>query len=272
MHKFISLDLQILPAEKACISAISSAALYGKGIFTTLAIYNATPFLWEKHWRRLQENAAKLDIELKNFDEDTVKTALLEMIFQNKLKRGRARLTVFDESASGIWSFRSKNKTRLLITTAAFRAIKKESLLTVSPFAVNSTSPLANIKSCNYLENILAVEEAKSRGFDEGLRLNEKGEIAAASMANMFWVKNKNIFTPSLETGCLAGTTREFLIDNFNVQEVRAGLNEIIEADEVFLTSAGIGISPASFGNARKKNHPMVSKMNKLLDFHRVKA
>ena len=73
MHKFISFNRQILPAEQDLISPISSAALYGKGIFTTLAIYNAKPFLWEKHWRRLLTHSAKLNIDLTNFDEESVK-------------------------------------------------------------------------------------------------------------------------------------------------------------------------------------------------------
>lgn len=157
------------------------------------------------------------------------------------------------------------------MTTADLREIKSELLLSLSPFSINSKSPLVNIKSCNYLENLLALEEAKQRGFDETIRLNEKGEIVSASMANIFWVKKENIFTPSMETGCLAGTTREFLMDNFAVQEVKAGLNEINQADEIFLTSTGIGICRANFGNATAKSNPLVSKLAKLLDLHRVK-
>lgn len=240
MH--VSFNLQILPAEKVSISAISSAALYGKGIFTTLAIYNAKPFLWEKHWRRLKENSAKLNIDLNDFDEEAVKNALSQIILQNNLKTGRARLTFFDESANGIWSFESPNKTSFLITTANLRETKTEIRLTVSPFPANSKSPLANVKSCNYLENLLVFEEAKKRGFDEAIRLNEKGEIVSASMANIFWVKDEKIFTPSLETGCLAGTTRSFLLENFSVEEKTTSFDKLSSADEIFLTSAGIGL------------------------------
>ncbi len=272
MPKFVSFNLQILPVEKVSISVISSAALYGKGIFTTLGVYHAKPFLWEKHWRRLRENSAKLDIDLSKFDEEAVKNALSHIILQNKLETGRARLTFFDESATRIWNFESQNKTSFLITTADWQKTKTEMRLTISPFAVNSKSPLANVKSCNYLENLLAFEEAKKRGFDEALRLNEKGEIVSVSMANIFWVKDEKILTPSLETGCLAGTTREFLMENFSVQEVKADLNEINEADEILLTSAGINIRPANFGNAQKKKVSIVSKLAEFLDLKKVKA
>jgi branched-subunit amino acid aminotransferase/4-amino-4-deoxychorismate lyase len=268
----VSFNLLILPAEKNFISAISSAAFYGKGVFTTLAIYNGKPFLWEKHWRRLRENSARIGLDLSGYGEKTVKHALSDLVLLNNLKTGRARVTFFDESASRIWNFKSKNKTSLLITTAEFQKPKDELLLTVSPFSVNSKSPLANTKSCNYMENLLAMEEGKKRGFDEAIRLNEKDEIVSATMANIFWVKDEKIFTPALETGCLAGTTREFLMENFPVLETKAKLEEISQADEIFLTSAGIGICAASFENDEENFSPITSKVNEFLDLQRLKA
>jgi 4-amino-4-deoxychorismate lyase len=101
------------------------------------------------------------------------------------------------------------------------------------------------VKSCNYLENILSLEDAKDRGFDEAIRLNEKGEIVSACLANLFWKKDVAIFTPSLETGCLKGTTRGFILENFTVEERKAELIELEKADEIFLTSAGIGVIKA---------------------------
>ena len=132
------------------------------------------------------------------------------------------------------------------MTTGDLREVPDKLRLTVSPFLVNSTSPLAGIKSCNYLENILALEEAKKRGFDEAVRLNERGEIVAACLANIFWRKNEQLFTPSLATGCLAGTTREFVLENETGFETKAGLEVLKNADEIFLTSAGLGICKIS--------------------------
>ncbi|MCY7375698.1 MAG: aminotransferase class IV [Pyrinomonadaceae bacterium] len=246
MHKFICFNHQILPAENAFLPANSAAALYGKGIFTTVAIYNFKPFLWEKHWQRLTANANTIEIDLQNFTEQKVKNALLEIIEKNNFRTGRARLTFFDESSPAFWQTDSKNKTGFTIQTADFRQIKNKLNLTVSPFLVNSTAPLVGVKSCNYLENIMAWESAKAKGFDEAIRLNEKGEIVAACLANVFWKKNGAIFTPHLETGCLNGTTREYVSENLAVEETKAQLEEIIEADEIFLTSAGIGVVRAA--------------------------
>lgn len=241
MHAFASLNLKIYSPDEIKLSAISSAALYGRGIFTTVAIYNGKPFLWEKHWRRLIENAGKVGLNLSEFSEEKVKKAFTEIVVQNKSKNGRARITFFDESAISIWSFETNNKTSLLITTADFRKIKDINL-TVSPYPINSKSPLNGVKSCNYLENLIALEEAKQRSFDEAVRLNERGEIASACMANLFWIKDAKIFTPALKTGCLAGTTREFLLETPAIEEKTSTLEELNEADEIFLTSAGIGV------------------------------
>ncbi|MEO8072261.1 MAG: aminotransferase class IV [Acidobacteriota bacterium] len=224
------------------MSAISSAALYGKGIFTTLAIYESKPFLWEKHWERLTENAKKIGINLSGFSEESVKNSLLEIISKNKITNARARITFFDESASGVWNFEANKKTSLLITTGDLRKIPRNFRLTISPFRVNSTSPLVGVKSCNYLENILAFDDARAKGFDEAVRLNERGEIVSACLANIFWIKNERIFTSDLETGCLKGTTRSLIIENFPVEETKTKLAKLNNAETVFLTSSGIGI------------------------------
>jgi branched-chain amino acid aminotransferase len=271
MHTFASFNRKIHSPEEIKLSAVSSAVLYGRGVFTTVAVFDGKPFLWEKHWRRLTRNAGKIDLNLLEFSEDEVKKAFSEIIIQNELERGRARISFFDESADGAWSFETNNKTSLLITTADFREAK-DLHLTVSPYPVNSKSPLAGVKSCNYLENLIVLEDAKRQGFDEAIRLNEKEEIASASMANIFWVKDEKILTPALETGCLAGTTREFLTENLSVQQVKARINEIIEADEIFLTSAGLGICPAIFENEKNRSVSIMPKLIELLDFQRVKA
>ena len=247
MHKFVNFNHQITPAENAFLSANSAAAFYGKGIFTTVAIYNFKLFLWEKHWERLTANAKQIGVDFSDYTEQTVKKSLLEIVEKNAFRTGRARLTFYDESLTAIWQTDSKRGTSLLIQTADFRLIKDKFNLTVTPFRINSKSPLAGVKSCNYLENILAWEAAKAKGFDEAIRLNEKGEIVSACLANVFWKRNDEIFTPSLDTGCLKGTTRDYILENLTVIEKKAELDELLAADEIFLTSAGIGVAAAKF-------------------------
>ena len=242
MQEYVSFNNQTVSIRDTSVSALSAAALYGKGIFTTIAIQDEKPFLWEKHWRRLVSNAEKLKINLVEFSENLTKHALAEIIQENKVRNGRARITFFDESPSKIWPYKSTLKTSLLITTGDLRPVPDNFKLTVSPFPVNSRSPLAGVKSCNYLENLMTLDEAKNRGFHEAVRINERGEITSAAMANLFWLKDDVLYTPSLKTGCLAGTTREFVLENMACREALVSIDELNDAEAIFLTSAGLGV------------------------------
>jgi branched-subunit amino acid aminotransferase/4-amino-4-deoxychorismate lyase len=269
MHRFASFNQKLRSPDQINLSAASSAAFYGRGVFTTVAIYAQKPFQWEKHWRRLIENAAKIKLNISDFSETDIKNALFETINQNKVENARARITFFDESASGVWSFETNRKTSVLITTADFAETKNDLHLTISPFRVNSKSPLANVKSCNYLENVLALENAKENNFSEAVRVNERGEIAAACMANIFWIKDGEIFTPALETGCLDGTTRSFIAESakeigFEIFIIRTNLQELLKADEVFLTSAGISVASVKKIDEKIFKNETTAKLQKL--------
>ena len=233
-------------AAAANIPAMSVAAFYGKGVFTTIAIYDRDPFLWKKHWKRLERDAAKIGIDLNEFSEATTRAALEELINANSIQIGRARITFFDESATALWPYKATRLTSMLITTAGIRPAAENFKLTISPHRINSTSPLAGVKSCNYLEKIIAKDESNLRGFNEAIQLNERDEIASACMANVFWLRSGKLFTPSLESGCLPGTTREFILENINCEEVEAGIEELRTADDMFLTSAGLGVVQVS--------------------------
>lgn len=233
-------------------TARTSALLYGKGVFTTVAIFAGSPFLWEKHWRRLADGAAKIGLDLSEHSNKTVHEALSSEISSQCIIDGRARITFYDRTEGPHWSTNEISGTEIVILIAPKRSTKRDLKLTVSPFSLNSRSPLAGVKSCNYLENILAMDEAKGRGFHEAIRLNERGEITSGCMANVFWLKDGKLFTPALSTGCLAGTTREHIIENTEFEEVVAGIDALKIAEAIFLTSAGLGIAAVAEFEGRK--------------------
>lgn len=246
--------------------SIWGATLYGQGVYTTLAICSATPFLWEKHWTRLSANAASIGIDLSYQGEADTLGELNNEIAKTQLQAGRARITFSDESPSRIWSAENETKTSLSIIVAERRPIPENFKLTISSHRINTTSPLVGIKSCNYLEHLLAYEEATKRGFHEAIRLNERDEVASACMANVFWEKGGKLFTPSLRTGCLPGTTREYLLENIECEEVEAGIEELENAERIFLTSAGIGVVAVAALNGRKLD-TMAHTMPSLLPY-----
>ncbi len=277
MHEFVSFNNQILPACDTKIKVISSAVLYGRGVFTTLAIYESKPFLWEKHWFRLNQHAHQIGIDLSGFSDKETLRNLTQIIAKNNISNARCRLTFFDQSTSIIWQSpseqkTSEQKTSLLMQTADLREIKQYYRITQSPFSVNSKSPLAGIKSCNYLENILAFENATAGGFDEAVRLNENGDITSTCMANIFWIENEKIYTPSLKTGCLAGTIRELLLENFEIIQTEAKPEILDKATAIFLTSAGIGLSRAGFGDKERQISRTFRRLKEFLDLNQLKS
>lgn len=216
----------------------NNSHLYGKGVFTTVAIRDGEPLLWEKHWRRLVRDAEVVGVDISKHTEESTRRALDEVTMSD----GRARITFHDDSPSRLWTESGEIQTTLSIVIAPPREVRKPFRLTVSPFALNSRSPLAGVKSCNYLENILAKNEAEKRGFYEAVRVNEYAHIVSGCMSNIFWSSQDKLFTPSLSTGCLAGTTREYILENLDCEEGEFEISDVKSADAIFLTSAGMGI------------------------------
>jgi 4-amino-4-deoxychorismate lyase len=106
----------------------------------------------------------------------------------------------------------------------------------------NPYSHTAYIKSLNYTDNILEKERASGEGFDEVFFLNTHGEIAEGSVSNIFFVKDKKIYTPAIECGILDGIVRGWVINNFSVCVGRFVTEDITKADEVFITNSVMGI------------------------------
>jgi branched-subunit amino acid aminotransferase/4-amino-4-deoxychorismate lyase len=260
MHPVIYLNKTMVEATKARVAPVSSAMLYGRGVFTTLAIYNSQPFLWTKHWQRLTTHAKKLDIDFTGCNEKNVGGALEKLISVNQVKEGRARVIMLARHGRDIWKTKvpGAKKTDLLIMTGDPQKPLPTGLsLAVSPYRTNTFSPLSGIKSLNYLDHVLSWEEAQSRDFDEALVLNERGEIVSATTANLFWTKNGTLHTPNLSTGALAGITRECVIDIADkhfipVLEGIYEMTDLTDADEIFLTSSSLGVAAVTTFDFRR--------------------
>jgi 4-amino-4-deoxychorismate lyase len=244
------LNRTMVEATKARIAPVSSAMLYGRGVFTTVAIYNGAPFLWPEHWRHLLDHAGRLNIDCSGCTQQGVGEALEKLISVNRVRDGRARVILLARSGRDFWKTRTPGKkTDLLIMTGEAQKLPQAGMsLAVSPYRFNTFSPLIGISSLNYLEQVLSWEEAQSREFDEALMLNERGEIVSATMANIFWVKEGTVFTPTLSSGARDGVTRAAVIKLANkhfiplIEGVHE-LSDLTEADEIFLTSAGLGVA-----------------------------
>ena len=241
----------MVEATRARVAPVSSAMLYGRGVFTTVAIYHGAPFLWREHWQRLLAHSDRLSIDCSGCTEASVREALDKLIKVNKVVEGRARIILLARSGRDFWKAKiaGAKKTDLLIMTGESQHVPTAGMtLAVSPYRLNTFSPLTGIRSLNYLEQVLSWEEAQAREFDEAIMLNERGEIAAATMANIFWVKDGTVFTPALSTGAVAGVTRGAVLtlaeeESIPIVEGIYELGDLTEADEIFLTSANLGVA-----------------------------
>ena len=252
MHTRIVLNNRLIEAAKARLPAVTAATLHGRGVFTTLAVYDGKPFLWPEHWARLTLHAARAGVDYAAYDEEIVGASLQRLIEANNVGRGRARITLLGRAAGGPWKVegrKSATSTDLIIITGDARAVTDDGLaLTVSPYRVNTHSPLVGLKSVNYLEHVLSWEEARARDFDEAVVMNERGEVVSATMANIFWMKGGTLHTPALAAGALAGITRSQVLTLAEASAVPhvEGVFDLMhlgDADEIFLTSTGLGVS-----------------------------
>ena len=260
MHPVIYLNKVMLEATKARVAPVSSAMLYGRGVFTTVAVNRGKPFLWTKHWARLKDHANRLSINIVGCSEQSVGEALNKLIAVNRVKDGRARVIILARSGRDVWKTKdaSGRKSDLLIMTGEPQMVPAAGMsLAVSPYRVNSSSPLMGIRSLNYLEQVLSWEEAQTRDFHEAVMLNERGEIVSATMANIFWVKDGTLYTPALATGAIAGVTRAAVIELAEKQFIPViegvyELGDLVEAEEIFLTSASVGLAPVTTFDFRR--------------------
>jgi branched-chain amino acid aminotransferase len=140
----------------------------------------------------------------------------------------------------------------------------------VSSIRQNSRSPLSRLKTANYLNNILARKEAKAAGADKALLLNERDLLCEGSTGNIFLVSGGTLITPGVESGCLPGITRQTVIELANrlgikVVELEAQLEELMRADEAFLTNSLIELMPLTRVNDKLIGQGKMGKVTRKL-------
>jgi branched-subunit amino acid aminotransferase/4-amino-4-deoxychorismate lyase len=250
MDRLILHNDRICDIGQASISPASAGLIYGWGVFTTVNIIESRALAFERYWERIEQHAARARIPLE-LHLDHARFSLDRLIQANRVERGRARITI-TRSEAGNWRSDSDRQFDLLIFTSRDSvSLKREPTLTLSPYRVLSTGALAGVKRTAMIENLMAIEEARARGFDDAVLLNERGEIASTASANLFWSEGDELFTPSLSTGCVAGITRHFVCEaarrlRIRVTEGSFPIQRLRSAREVFLTSTARGIVPAS--------------------------
>jgi branched-chain amino acid aminotransferase len=250
----IYIDGEFLPESEAKISVFDHGLLYGDGIFEGIRFYNGRIFRLDGHLDRLWDSARAICLTIPMTRQEMT-DALLESVRQNELRDGYIRLVVTRGIGNLGLNPESCKRPSVIIIAASITLYPEELYkrgLDVITCGTRRISPAAlspQVKSLNYLNNILAKIEAMQAGAGEGLMLNEQGFVAECTGDNIFVLKRGILSTPPISAGGLRGITRDVVIEiaaGFGIpfQEPELTRYDIFVADECFLTGTAAEIIP----------------------------
>jgi branched-chain amino acid aminotransferase len=251
VKQIVYLNGSLVPLSQANISPMDYGFLYGYGLFETMRAYGGHVFRLDNHLSRLVTSAESLGIPTITPDLKEAVTAVLEA---NKLGDARIRIAVSIGEGGIAPDTRQCRKPTVLIMAEGYKPRPESVYKTgfkaiISSIIRYSRSPLSGTKSANYMENILAKQEAIAAGADEAICLNENGFLGEASMSNIFFITGDILMTPSPESGILPGITRETVVElasrlGIITIERCVTMAELLQAKEAFLTNSLIEVMP----------------------------
>lgn len=257
---------QITPSHHPCIKYNDRGFTLGHGLFETILMHHGIIPAFDFHWHRLEMSAPLIGITLP-FSKHDLMDMLHTLMKENRLQQtiAAARITVtHGESSRGLWP------TTEIAPNVVISAFKYSPPATTDFSAVivsarkNEHAITSRIKSISYLDNILAKQEALSQGFDEAILLNISSNVADGAMTTLFIVKHSRVYTPPVTDGALPGVLRQIILDQlsseFSIVEQSFSATELLEADEIFVTNALIGVQSVTQINNKKKAHFDVSQ------------
>ena len=237
--------------DTAVISTASRGFRYGDGLFETIKCINGQLILADEHFARLWKGMGILQFEIpKHFTPDTLEEAIITLAKKNGHDAAaRVRLTV-TRGDGGLYDvvnhFPNYSIETWPLTNADTKITGLNSnglVLGIYTEVKKSCDILSNLKHNNYLPYVMAALHAKKEKWNDAIILNTQERIADSTIANIFFIKDGKIFTPPLKEGCVAGVVREALIKqlavhNWELIERPVMVEEIMQADEVFLTNS----------------------------------
>ena len=243
----IYLNGKFVEKEQAVVSVFDHGVLYGDGVFEGIRAYNGRVFRCKEHIDRLFDSAKAIALDI-GMTKEEMTTALLDTLEINNLEDAYIRLVVTRGSGDlGLDPANCQKPTVFIIADkiSLYPDTLYKNGLEVITVSTRRNSPDAlspNIKSLNYLNNIMAKMEAKRAGVLEAIMLNREGYVVECSGDNIFIVKNGIVFTPPASAGALKGVTRNTSIEllknklKLEVREVLISTYDLYTADECFLT------------------------------------
>ena len=262
MEPKVYINGKLYPKDEAKISVFDHGLLYGDGVFEGIRCYNGNIFKLSEHIDRLYDSAKAISMEIQ-LTRDELKDAVINTLKANNLKDSYIRLIVTRGVGKlGLNPFLCE-ESQVIIITDFIQLYSKElyekglDAIIVPTIRNHSDALNPNVKSLNYLNNILAKIECINAGATEGIMLNKDGYVAEGTGDNIFIVKDNGIITPPTTAGILIGITRNVAIELANgagmtVKEEQLTRDDLYNADECFLTGTAAEIIPVVNLDGRK--------------------
>lgn len=241
MTRDVWADGRLVRRDEAVVTSVDHGLLIGDGVFEALAVHDRRPDHLDRHLRRLRRGLERLSI-VGAPDDVTLTGAIDELLDENGLDDARIRITVTAGPGPSARERADRPTTIVLIEPLAPPPTQVS--VTIVPWARNDRSPFAGIKATSWAENAFALRHAAANGFDNALFLDTTGRISECATANVFAAVDGVLLTPSLASGCLAGVTREVLLDAGVAHEGDLWPPDLARADAVFLTTSTTGAVP----------------------------
>lgn len=272
MSMVLWLDGRLQDPAVPLISALDHGFTVGDGVFETCELVNGRIFALTRHLARLTRSAAGLRLPLP--PEEDVRGAVTEVARAWGTLPGRLRITV-TAGAAPLGSDRGDARPTFVVAAAAARAPGPMRVHLVE-WTRNERSAVAGVKSTSYAENVVALARAHEQGADEAVFANTRGELCEGTFSNLFVETDDEVLTPPLDSGCLAGVTRELVLEwsreaGLPVREVAMPLDVLRRTRHAALTSSLKGVVPIVAVDGRPlEPGPLTARLAEVFDARRA--
>lgn len=246
--EFLVFNGKYFTGESALVSVNSRGLKFGDGLFETMKSINSHVEMIDDHFARLWKGLDTLQFKLStHFTPDKLEEEMLALLQKNgHLKTARIRITVF-RGDGGLYDAVNHIPNYLIQTFELAQGnITWNSnglILGIYTDVKKSCDILSNLKHNNFLPYSMAALHAKEQKWNDAVLLNTHNRICDSTIANIFLIRNAIIYTPALEEGCIAGVMRKCIIKkltalNYKVKEAEISVDDLLSAEEVFLTNS----------------------------------
>jgi branched-chain amino acid aminotransferase len=250
MHRFVLYNDGIVDASETCVSPGHVGFMTGWGVFSTVRVSHGVLFEFGRHFARMARDASIVRVPFPR-DPRWLEERLLSLVEANNASEATLRVNVI-RNKGGLFQGPGIDRDFDVVAFSAELTAWGDSVrLGVVRDARHAANQFAGTKVTSWIFNLNMYEEAHEQGFDEVVLLNERGEVSECTSANIFAVSGGEVRTPPLLSGCLAGVTREVLLNQIKVKgisivERALTLDDLTSADEVFITSTTRDLLPVA--------------------------